>query len=99
MRRPNLRVGRENKEVASVTKNFIGAGVLSLSAGIALYSNDTDTSTALWSSTFMILKSPSNDGCSVVSRMLGSDHGRTESTLVAIVSFLLPAQGMCVSTS
>jgi hypothetical protein len=30
-----------SNEVASVTKNLVGAGVLSLSGGIALYSNDT----------------------------------------------------------
>lgn len=90
-------------EIASVTKNLIGSGVLSLSGGIALYSNDPSIimSSAIWLISLGCMSCYSAILIAKVCDITNSSTYRScwESTvkrgslLVAVVSMLAPAQG------
>mmetsp|Transcript_3009 Transcript_3009/g.8484 ORF Transcript_3009/g.8484 Transcript_3009/m.8484 type:complete len:472 (+) Transcript_3009:308-1723(+) len=91
-------------ETINISKNLIGSGVLSLSGGIALYS---DNPNAMWSASFWIVILGAVFGyfCIVIAKvcqMTGSTtyrgcweatFGRKGARFVAIVQMLLAAQG------
>lgn len=93
-----------SSEVASVAKNLIGSGVLSLSGGIALYSNDTRS---IFVAGFMIVMLGAMFGyfCLLMAKVCQmtnaisyrecweSTMGERGSMLVASISILAPAQG------
>jgi amino acid permease len=97
-------------EVMSITKNLLGAGVLSLSKGIATYSNDPS---AMISATVWILLLGGMFGyfCLLIAKICQKTRSATyrecwETTMgdrggmaVSIVSALLPAQGNLSATT
>jgi hypothetical protein len=94
--------------VTSIAKNLVGAGVLSLSGGIALFSNDP---TALLSGSIWILflglmfayfclliaKVCDKTGSSTYRECWEATMGERGGLAVALVSTLVPAQGKCIS--
>jgi len=97
-------------EIMSIAKNLLGAGVLSLSRGIAAYSNDPN---AIYSATISILLLGGMFGyfCLLIAKICHATRSTTyrecwESTMgdrggvaVSIVTALLPAQGNLSATT
>ncbi len=91
-------------EIASIAKNLIGAGVLSLSGGIALYSNDPSAiiSASIWVILLgimfgyfglLIAKVCHKTQSSTYRECWEATMGHRGGGAVALVSTLLPAQG------